>query len=107
MNTKFTPGPWHVGMRSGHNAKTIFAYNGKDEFDDEGICEVNKVYLHTKTKDAAKCEGIYNAFLIAAAPELYDALKAAYLILCDTENINFESVEIMCQSAIAKAEGKK
>ena len=68
-NTKHTPGQWHIG--SGNGEGSIFADNGRTRFEIGGttlypICQVNR-----KWEDE---EDEANARLIAAAPELLQAI---------------------------------
>lgn len=68
--TKHTPGPWHIG--SGNGEGSIFADNGRTRLEIGGttlypICQVNR-----KWEDE---EDEANARLIAAAPELLQAIK--------------------------------
>lgn len=59
-----TPGPWSVGSRNGgFNANTIYA--GEDS-----VASVYGIPLHRTLSEVAGCEGLPNARLIAAAPEL-------------------------------------
>jgi len=75
--SEFTPGPWRVGMKNGHNANIVFNEN------DKGIAAVYGLALHRKVdeqpEDAA--EEIANANLLAAAPELYEALDVLTLVV--------------------------
>ena len=71
---KFTPGPWHIGMRGGHNANCIYAYNGKDAHDDYVICSVYGINMNRSVDETLNNDGTPNARLIAAAPELLAAL---------------------------------
>jgi len=69
-NTKHTPGQWHIG--SGNGEGSIFADNGRTRLEIGGttlypICQVNR-----KWEDE---EDEANARLIAAAPELLQAIK--------------------------------
>lgn len=78
METKHTPGPWHVEHDKEFDEVTVYAEIEKYEYN-MSICEVSP-YI---TKDGA-LSGIIdteqiavNARLIAAAPEMADALKWA------------------------------
>ena len=37
---------WHVGMMGGQNAANIYAYNGVNEYADDGVCAVFGLPLH-------------------------------------------------------------
>jgi hypothetical protein len=71
--SKHTKAPWQVGNK-GHNANIV--YSG-----DSGIADVYGIYQHTSLEEILldkKCaEGLANARLIAAAPELLEALENA------------------------------
>lgn len=69
---KFSPGPWHIGPYylddAGHREIAIQAANGRG-----GVCTPASVVLqfpHIEGMQEA------NAHLIAAAPDLYEALEA-------------------------------
>lgn len=69
---KHTPGPWHVGQGNGEGS--IFSDDGRMRLETGGttlypICEIN----HGWSKD----EDDANARLIAAAPDLLEALTLA------------------------------
>jgi hypothetical protein len=72
---KFTPGPWNIGMRSGHNCSIIYAYNGESRHDDDAICMVYGIHNCCDKEQLASTEGAPNATLIAAAPDLLEALE--------------------------------
>ena len=69
-DTKFTPGPWRLGNFSGLNDR--FIYDGSDE----GWAIADTKMHHGRHHK----QGLANAHLIAAAPELYEALEDAALI---------------------------
>ena len=83
--SKHTPGPWHVGMRSGNNGNTVYAYNGESEHFDQSICTVYGIYLYKSAKETKDNPGAANARLIAAAPEMYEALQRCHEWLQGTE----------------------
>lgn len=70
MSAGHTPGPWLVGI-SGNNA--IHCVDARRPEDDEliEICEVWGTYKDTEETDVSHA----NARLIAAAPELLEALE--------------------------------
>jgi hypothetical protein len=62
--------------------------------------------MTTGKRVIADCKTEEDATLIAAAPELLDALKAVLQWIDDyCETTGFESVEAQADAAIAKAEG--
>jgi hypothetical protein len=68
MNTKHTPGPWHVGMRQ---AERIV-------YDKTGWAVANATVYHGESD---RDQVLANARLIAAAPELVDACITALSVL--------------------------
>lgn len=107
MEAKHTPGPWHIGMRGGANSNLIYAYNGVDQHHDTPICSVYGMYQHCDVNEQKDNEGLANARLIAAAPELLEALKIMHqhvLELCLTHGMPLPEASIEKSStAIRKA----
>lgn len=92
MKNKHTPGPWNINyLRNGAN---ILATDGHG-----AIAKVNVRY--SKTNNLIEFEA--NACLIAAAPELLEALKEAL----NEKNMSQMPYRIKAYKAIAKAEGRK
>ena len=92
MSTKHTPGPWHVGKGS----KCVV-------YDAEGWAVADAVTCHNRHNaiDA-------NARLIAAAPDLLDALRRLCAVAVwdeDTDRAEFDAAISGADAAIAKAEG--
>jgi hypothetical protein len=84
---KFTPGPW--SYQRNHNMPRygcIIAVNGKT------IC------------DARFAEGAKSAHLIAAAPELYEALRS--IPVDNAHQSDWDDWRASVDAALAKAEGK-
>lgn len=101
-----TPGPWEVGTREGFNANTVYDRSGKDSHGDKSICDVFGIPMHKFAKDVQEAEGMPNARLIAAAPELLAALE---FMVCNYAVTDWPSDQIareMCLAAISKATGK-
>ena len=71
MNTKFTPGPWHVVGR------TVYSLNSRNTNRFAAMVQA------TGTECASEEECLANAALISAAPDLYEAL-------CDYVKDDFE-----------------
>lgn len=104
---KHTPGPWHTGAGNGEGS--IFCKEGRLRLTDRGttlysICHVTHGY------DQAEDDA--NASLIAAAPELLEACRAALprlMVLADSKLFG-EAADIaaciLLRSVIAKAEGR-
>lgn len=86
MTQKHTPGPWEIGfsqINAGkHDCIVQFGFN---------IRENPKAYA--------------NAALIAAAPDLLEALKALSRIVTNSE-LAFTPENVTAQTLIAKVEGK-
>jgi hypothetical protein len=89
--SKRTPGPWVV-------------------YDDSKDGKTNRIEIAARGKTVARiyhsvpAEDLPNACLIAAAPELLDALKQA-LEECIWPNERLSDVHEKARAAIAKAEG--
>ena len=104
--SKHTPGPWAVA-----EVAPEFHRHGK-----YGVAYVDLGTWPDLTATVAPCIGLEgqpinrevveaNAHLIAAAPDLLEALEAAHgwLVFVGTETI--EPVRARCRAAIAKAKG--
>jgi hypothetical protein len=114
--TKHTQGPWSIGMRNGANSNLVYANDGADLHHDTPICSVYGMYQHCNLHRQKDDTGLANARLIAAAPELLEALIHAKNML---ESVSLELtlsyrdpslrlIKIIRNSnlAIAKAEGQ-
>lgn len=108
MNMTHTPGPWIVGGESSNDAESEFVCNADGS---KTICWTADTYNEDKDEGEATDEDRANARLIAASPELLEALKAAVAVMTgwsyasiadagDTETVR------LCKAAIAKAEGR-
>ena len=67
--TKFTPGPWLIGINNVHAGGIATVYHGTDGYAEIWSEKWVEVGNGPEVNDA-------NARLIAAAPELYDAVAA-------------------------------
>jgi hypothetical protein len=94
-------------MKNGHNANIVFNEN------DKGIAAVYGLSLYREDdeqpEDAA--EEIANANLIAAAPELYEALEELYEFQAVDISVprffkQFEAVMAKAHAALKKARGE-
>ena len=94
--SEFTPGPWHIahGSMPDFDGSPIVTIYGDKAYNDGGgeIIAVTVDEGHRKPHDTA------NTYLISAAPDMYDAIKAA---LCDDPDWRR-----LCVEALAKAEGR-
>ncbi len=107
METKYTPGKWHV----------FKIYNGKDSWEndsynvgiysDTGGAKIATVETWIGKAESIECDA--NADLIAAAPELLEALKAMVAIWegpRELAALRFAKSVIDARDAIAKATGE-
>ena len=107
METKYTPGKWHV----------FKIYNGKDSWEndsydvgiysDTGGAKIATVETWIGKAESIECDA--NADLIAAAPELLEALKAMVAIWegpRELAALRFAKSVIDARAAIAKATGE-
>lgn len=96
MKINHTPGPWKVGEHT--HKRLLHAENAVEVQDARGYMVA---CLFMKNRDMDGRQDAANARLIAAAPDLLDALKMALAggFACPA------AVERVMQDAIAKAEG--
>lgn len=100
IETKHTPGPWFRDKESGFDCD-VRAANGRK------IASVN-VQCMPRTKqqfDGRKAENNANAYLIAAAPELLDALRSIKKRMYEPRPFSIRACEAIIDDAIAKATG--
>lgn len=93
MNTKHTPGPWHVGRKQNHGGTTSAERIVSE--DGEAICA--ELSWHD--------DGEANARLIAAAPELLEMLERCEMWLSTAPD--GRAMQRACQAVITKATGKE
>lgn len=88
MTINHTPGPWVIGKQD-HDVVMVDTTSGT------AICDV---YGDSDDRPA-------NARLIAAAPDLLEALEAAhgYLVMMGTDHA--DNIRGVCRAAIAKVKG--
>lgn len=106
--TKFTPGPWLADTRSG----CLAVYPLDREMDSPGIGPHDERNIHYSSKGAEYDgdrwhmdeQSQANAHLIAAAPELYEALDNI-LELASWEPYMDDAI-IKARAALAKARGE-
>lgn len=97
--TKHTPGPWRVSQ-FGRQTGSQITVMGADDF------------AVARCMDRTPEEHEADARLIAAAPEMYDALKRLWLEIQRYEHIGHEGSELLevmsdAREAIAKAEASR
>ena len=108
----FTPGPWHIG--TGADGWPLISTERKYGGYEEIVASVYRPSSHVRMAGVPDCHE-HNARLIAAAPDLLDALKAA--IDCGMVPVSTAAeggatkyslqvtVADMIRAALAKAEG--
>jgi len=92
MSTKFTPGPWTVGAALNGNWIEFGA-------DEKAVARTFHTHVGAQAEDA-------NAHLIAAAPDLYEALAECRALL-DGEGGMPVGVRERADAALAKARGEQ
>jgi hypothetical protein len=91
--TKHTPGPWEIKRHPDSGYKFI---SGPKH---SGLAQV--VWCMEEEERSPECEA--NAHLIAAAPELLEALQKVFQAMNDDMPVRLRKV---CYEAIAKAKGE-
>ena len=89
---KHTPGPWSVVANGGHSYTIRGSRN-------EAICDTS-IWLHSDPHSESRA----NAHLIAAAPDLLEALEDL-LTICDGDPDEPDEIG-WARAAIAKAKGE-
>ena len=99
---EFTPGPWVVDSDIGKK--------GRVGISSSRWAYLAKVVVKMKGLDNISAEGNANAHLVAAAPELYEALSE---VLCTFQNFNpqespneYVSLMLKVEYTLAKARGE-
>lgn len=100
--TKFTPGPWKISGKEFHRS-VVYTYNNNDGLGDRdgGVATMMTPCNHDKQQLA-------NAALIAAAPDLYEALKlalAAWGLEKSEPGFSLSAIEKQMRAALLKAHG--
>lgn len=103
-DTQHTPGPWVIG-RDGYNPDKIYA-------DQDTVAAVFGLPLHSTIGDVRGdnkwAQGLANARLIAAAPELLEVLILMTELEqkeCDFRGVGPSGILLAARAAIAKATG--
>ena len=95
---KHTPGPWRVSQQRGLSLFIVGC--------DEAIAEI----LRVEQNGGFDGTLFANGRLIAAAPELLEALEHAFLVLLEDptigNNVDYNDVRSQCEAAIRKARGE-
>ncbi len=95
-----TPGPWFIRDDEWDNGVDHYSISTGPDILDSAICSLS-IWDKEHTE-----ERMANANLIAAAPDMLEALKAA-LPHIECSNPEQSGIITMCGKAIAKAEGKQ
>ncbi len=108
---KHTPGPWAIGRKSEYgtrNPSTITHNPSIITTTDDDICQVYGIPLHTNLEKLGPQweQGLANARLISAAPELLEACKALLDIAPFAGDSHAHAIHRQAEAAIAKAEGR-
>lgn len=116
MKTKHTPGPWEP-LRQGIEIQSEEGNHEAHAFVNGIPVPVCEVYANMRCEHddpigeymISKQEGIANLLLIAAAPELLEALmdaRNAYQQMFDVMPVAWQTIDNIICDAIAKATGK-
>jgi hypothetical protein len=101
-----TPGPWNVGVQ--HLSLFIVAGRAPSSVDVEAWHDAPRVavakVMRPSSEDALPIHEEANARLLAAAPEMYQALLA--MVILAKSGAEPVSVLAQAEAAIAKAEGR-
>lgn len=102
MQTKHTPGPWAVtAVGSCFAIHPAASENERDDF-----CRLTPHNYHPCGWDAAKAETDANARLMAAAPELADALAWALDQIEDDLDLDHQEALAYARAVLARARGE-
>jgi len=97
--TKHTPGPWEIGNKGDFgtfNPAHIYGNHGADS-----VAHVYGVPLHTTLEEvdsARYAAGLSNARLIAAAPELLEALELVHSSTAVLNHLDREHIDTIRSS---------
>lgn len=92
---KFTPAPW----------KVVHEFNIEQAETRRGICSCGGYSNNRKVEETVK-ENIANAHLVAAAPEMYEALSRIKILLDEKWSGYYGTVYPLIEAALSKAEGR-
>jgi hypothetical protein len=99
QKTKHTPGPWANDKSGEYNRRWVIRHNG-----------LVVAEIRTSALDRTKDDAPSNARLIAAAPEMLEALQAvadAYQRMFDVMPVAWQTFDDIVQQAIARATGSE
>lgn len=96
-DAQHTPGPWEFGSGDNYYVRAdAYPKNFPHRFESDDLGDY-LAYVGNRTHDFGKA----NARLIAAAPELLEALRAV-ISVADRKTVEFD----LARAALAKAEGR-
>ena len=106
--TKFTPRPWfrYAQDLEEHEGRGPWIYGGKSRVGEPG-CKLICTVGNAEHLPPARAEHSANAALIAAAPDLYDALedlRSSLIVLTKSSDLAEELKQ--ADAALAKARGE-
>lgn len=96
--SKHTPGPWNIGyddgsgIAGGRQETTCITAESKEDYLPHVICECRRTGAAFDSLPVN-----YNASLIAAAPDMYEALESVLVLLRWRGEGPLEAVERMCE----------
>ena len=101
MSAKFTPGPWAQVPQSNGSVMIARRYETGKQLNPHGL----RLVCNVLVRGSSMSEDDANAHLIAAAPEMYEAVETALECL---ENKGFARayVEDLLRNALRKARGE-
>lgn len=105
--SKHTPGPWEVNGVQEHNPCPTVCAVHKPEWDYRDKYWLCVMQDHTREKEAV-IANYANARLIAAAPDLLEACKAAFKAIDEQQDYHYVGLNVLPRliAAIAKARGE-
>jgi hypothetical protein len=111
MTTKHTPGPWTIVETGIDGLGTVICEvsQGANIEPDTGAESLYQIGIMSDFGDTTTEEARANAALIAAAPEMYEALRELEEAIRTEDKLNpgrIVTAEKLARAALAKAEGK-
>jgi len=95
--TKHTPGPWHVADSQTYAAEVRFTTVRRKEV----------TLARISTPQGRRDQALANALLIAAAPDLLDALRDLWAWQGSVQESTSDALSEKVQAAIAKSTGRQ
>jgi hypothetical protein len=107
--TKFTPGPWIVNNFREHYFVEVYAEKLRGHSNDRvALLNVDELGTYDGDEDygRAEIEAEANAHLIAAAPDLYEAVMTVVKNMPEPYCAITRAIDAQCRAALAKARGE-